>query len=81
MLIEFVAITDKGEIQVEASIVGRGKPHAIIMSLRSGGKLLDLPNVKEQEPLREMALALASKDEYYETAMSKDTKRKEENQP
>ena len=80
MLIEFVAITDKGEITVEASIVGRGRPHAIIMSLRSGGKLLDLPNVKEQEPLKALALEEASKSEFYAAAMSKDTKRKEETQ-
>lgn len=79
MLIEFLAQTEQGEISVEASIVGRGRPHAIIMSLRKDGKLLDLPPVKEQEPLKALALEEASKDEYWAAAMSKDTTKPGEN--
>ena len=68
MLIEFSAQTETGEISVEASIVGRGKPHAIIMSVRSGGKLLDLSIEKERE-LAALALQEASTSEYFKEAM------------
>ena len=68
MLIEFLALTDSGEITVEASIVGRGRPHAIVMSVRSGGKLIDLPIEKERE-LAALALKEASGAEYFQEAM------------
>ena len=68
MLIEFLALTDSGEITVEASIVGRGRPHAIVMSVRSGGKLIDLPIEKERE-LAALALQEASTSEYFKEAM------------
>jgi len=79
MLIEFLALTDIGEITVEASIVGRGRPHAIIMSVRSGGKMLDLPIEKERE-LATLALEEAGKVEYFQLAMQKDSKPQSNNQ-
>ena len=79
MLIEFLALTDSGEITVEASIVGRGRPHAIVMSVRSGGKLIDLPIEKERE-LAALALEEASGAEYFQEAMQNNTTNKGEKQ-
>ena len=79
MLIEFLALTDRGEITVEASIVGRGRPHAIVMSVRSGGKLIDLPIEKERE-LAALALKEASGAEYFQEAMQNNTTNKGEKQ-
>ena len=79
MLIEFLALTDSGEITVEASIVGRGRPHAIIIGARREGKLIDLPIEKERE-LAALALEEASGAEYFQEAMQNNTTNKGEKQ-